>query len=779
MMGAVSATAVAVGLTPPMANAASSQTYFIGFPSWLPIGAGSTLPSDPNAISAAILAAKDKNPLIGWGTGGVNLQPVYVTWVDGVPQYTLPVVGQTGSHTTTNPVYQPAYDAAYNLAYNYNVAYGIVYAQISQAAYNTAYARGSAGCGGWSAAICRAAAATTAAAEAKSVADAQAPAAATAQATQIALAAALAAIANIPKTVTVPDYGITDPGNWTTTTAGQWVSPSDLSTLPTAGQLAYLISAAQNGDTGALAPLLNWTAYLTNVNLIAYGDGAIAAGQAYQSVIDSAKNGTFPVGTAQTGPRQIAIVGPDGKVTLVTVYDTNNPIDYPNPTYPAAGDPPDYEVTQPGGVLDLTVLSLVLVRNPGRANGGLYARFAPIYQELTGVNPVTPERQDVLPAGLDPATITKLLSGDTSDITLDELGNLQAVLNSADGKPMIVTLKADIGWEYDLMSDAPAAANPIAWANSVASSIFLTNLLTGVDFQDLGTGGYVDPKDGTIYYTIPVDQLPLLTPLRLPAQLIGLATGQNIDTPVADAIEPFLKILVNSAYTDVQRNPDGTWTRTLDQFGTPTLFGTQTLTRDQQVLMAGDLVAALGAGVGDELTDALLRTKDQLTKTFNVDLTDPQDTALEQALAAPGTTIKTVSRNVGDDVSQVLASVESHLPETPAVTQADLADAQQAIGEQLANTRDQINDTVTKANETVTKVNDTVTKVESAIAKEGTKITTAISSAGGKHRAAPSATRKTPVKDAVKKATSDIKKAVTKVSDNVKKALGGGKAGAA
>jgi hypothetical protein len=717
MMGAVSATAVAVGLTPAMANAASSQTYFIGFPSWLPIGAGSTLPSDPTAISAAILAAKDKNPLIGWGTGGVNLQPVYVTWVDGVPQYTLPVVGQTGSHTATNPVYQPAYDLAYNLAYNTGCLFN---SKRAQCATN----------------------------------------------------AALSAVASTPKTITVPDYGITDPGNWTTTTAGQWVSPSDLSTLPTAGQLAYLVSAAQNGDTGALAPLLNWTAYLTNVNLIAYGDGAIAAGQAYQSVIDSAKNGTFPVGTARTGPRQIAIVGPDGKVTLVTVYDTNNPLDYPNPTYPAAGDPPDYEVTQPGGVLDLTVLSLVLVRNPGRPNGGLYSRFAPIYQELTGVNPVTPDRQDVLPAGLDPATITKLLSGDTSDISLDELGNLQAVLNSADGKPMIVTLKADIGWEYDLMSDAPAAANPIAWANSVASSIFLTNLLTGVDFQDLGTGGYVDPKDGTIYYTIPVDQLPLLTPLRLPAQLIGLATGQNIDTPVADAIEPFLKILVNSAYTDVQRNPDGTWTRTLDQFGTPTLFGTQTLTRDQQVLMAGDLVAALGAGVGDELTDALLRTKDQLTKTFNVDLTDPQDTALEQALAAPGTTIKTVSRNVGDDVSQVLASVESHLPETPAVTQADLADAQQAIGEQLANTRDQINDTVTK-------VNDTVTKVESAIAKEGTKITTAISSAGGKHRAAPSATRKTPVKDAVKKATSDIKKAVTKVSDNVKKALGGGKAGAA
>ena len=70
MMGAVSATAVAVGLTPATANAASSQTYFIGFPDWLPIGEGATLPSDPNAISDAIVGAKDKNPLIAWGAGG-------------------------------------------------------------------------------------------------------------------------------------------------------------------------------------------------------------------------------------------------------------------------------------------------------------------------------------------------------------------------------------------------------------------------------------------------------------------------------------------------------------------------------------------------------------------------------------------------------------------------------------------------------------------------------------------------------------------------------------
>ena len=281
---------------------------------------------------------------------------------------------------------------------------------------------------------------------------------------------------------------------------------------------------------------------------------------------------------------------------------------------PTPEDPPDYEVVQPGGVIDLTLLSLVLVRNPGRANGGLYARFAPVYEELTGVNPVTPERQDVLPEGIDPELITKLLTGNAGDISLDELGNLQAVIESADGEPIIVTLKADVGWQYDLMSDAPATANPIAWANSVASSIFLTNLLTGVDFQDLGEGASIGP-DGTLYYTLPVDELPLLAPLRLPAQAIGLATGNpDVNTPLADAIEPALKMLVNLGYTDVVRNPDGTYTRTLDKFGEPTLFGTPTLTREQMALVPGDLIAALGAGFGDEMTDVLMRTKGQLTE---------------------------------------------------------------------------------------------------------------------------------------------------------------------
>ena len=732
MAGAASATALSVCLVPTMANAASSQTYFVGFPDWLSIGDGSTLPSDPVAINNAIVGAKDTNPLIGWGTGGVDLQPVWLRWIDGVPEYTVPVVGQTGSHTETyqgpNPLYQPAYDAAYSAAYN-------TYCRLSS------------------------------------------------NRTKCAQDAGNAAVQNIPKlidfSVEVPDYGVIEDGYWTTTTAGQWITGDDIGDLPTAAQLAYAAYVLENGDLSALAPLLNWTAYFTNVNLIAYGDGSIAAGLAYQAFLDSARGQThdgydpYEVGAALTGPRKIVIIDPTGKVTLVSYDETNNPLDLPEIIYPGSGEMPDYESAQDGGVLDLTVLSLVLIRNPGRANGGLYARFAPLYEELTGVNPVSPERQDVLPEGVDPELITNLLSGDTSNLSLDELGNLQAVLESADGKPIVVTLKADVGWQYDLMSDAPVTASPIAWANSVASAIFLTNLLTGVDLDDLGDGGYVG-EDGTIYYTIPVDDLPLLAPMRLPAQALGtLMNGDpdSINTPIADALEPALTMLVNTAYTDWVRNEDGTYSRSLDEFGTPTLFGTSTMTREERAVAVGDFISLLGAGVGDEMTDVLLRTKARLSEELGIDLTSEQDAALTRALTAPGTRIRDISHQAGAGVSQTLTRVEAELPQGPGpLTQNQLADIQRSAGATLADVR---HDVV----EASTTVKAAVDEVRGGLEGGSTTRTTSVSAAKDK-ASTSSAARKAAVKDSVskvnsglKKAGDDAKKAVNKTVDKVKKSL--------
>ncbi|MGE5698221.1 MAG: PE-PPE domain-containing protein [Candidatus Sericytochromatia bacterium] len=469
-------------------------------------------------------------------------------------------------------------------------------------------------------------------------------------------------------TVTVPDFGWVTDGYFTTTTAGQWVNPTDLAQVPVLGIADYVAS----GDRGALAPFLNWTAYLTNVNIIAYGNGAIAAGQGYQALIDSASGNTHEgydpvtVGEPKTGPREIEIVGPNGEVRKVTVYYTNNPLDLPTLTYPAQTAQPGYEVVKPGGVIDATLMSLILLRNPGRPNGGLYARFAPIYEQLTGANPVTPERQDVLPEGVDPELVAKLLNGDTSGMTTADLEKLVAALEAADGKPIVLTLKADATWEYDLLSDAPATANPVSWANSVASSIFLTNLLTGIDPANPGTApegtvvkAYVvptgQPDAGSIYLTYAPNQLPLLAPLRLPTQLLSLVAGQDINNPVADAIEPALKMLVDLGYTDVVRNPDGTYSRTLDQMHLYTPFGSKApLTPQGLLYVPGDFITLLGKGIGTETGQELEQIATLLTSGISPNT--PLDPNLKKLLDVPGNAITAVSTGAGNATSTVVTT---------------------------------------------------------------------------------------------------------------------------
>lgn len=808
LMSVIATTSVAMILTPPMANAASSQTYFVGVPDWLPIGEGSKLPNDPVAINNAMVAAKDRNPLVAWGLGQVDLKPVWVNWYTPVnpldptdpdqdQYYTPDEWGQTGSHPFTvnepNPLYDEAYQAAYDGGYQVaraayiakasedasTAAYNQKYAQVYTAKYNEyikTYCKVICNPSKPSGAIKTAAetfakgeaaveAAKAAAAAAQAAANNPAiVAAADAAGKAGALSAALAAVTNIPQTIEfttdVPEFGWTKDGYWNTTTSGHWVaSPEDVAALPTVGQLAYLARAVENGDLSALAPVLNWTAYLSNVNLIAYGDGAIAAGAAYQAFIDSANGNThegynpFTVGDPETGPRKIRLTFGDGVVTVTRTDTTNNPLEIPLPgdldfpDAPAVG----WETVQEGGVIDVTLLSLLLVRNPGRPNGGLYSRFAPIYEELTGVNPVTPDRQDVLPEGFDPDLITKLLTGNASDISFDELGNLQGVINSVDGKPIIVTVKADVGWEYDLLSDAPATANPIAWANSLASAVLLTNLLTGVDFGNLGAGGYIGP-DGTVYYTLPVEQLPLLALPRLAAAALGLATGEDVNTPLADALEPVLKMLVNIGYNDVVRNADGTYTRTLDKFGEPTLFGTPTLTPAQMALLPGDFIRLLGAGVGDEVTDVLTRAVARIVERTNLGLTTEQRSALNSMLAAPGTIMKTVSSQFGDQVSNVATAVERQTPDLPTPTQAELSARQREVGQGLATVRDGVNEAVDGAKSAAENLDRAASSLGStakeAEADSGTDPNSvALKSDGGANKATPDKRYRGPRKD--------------------------------
>lgn len=911
--GTAIAAAVGMGFTPTIANAVSSNTYFIGFPDWLPIGDGNTLDSNPNTVYQAILDAKDKDPLVGWGTGGVDLNPVWVQWYNpnlgglslgdinlgdlspaelaelvshidlgeatnpnNDQYYTPRQWGQTGTKDVLvdNPAYQEAFEAALaqvmqedrdailaadkiDITLSYTVPQPswwtekkkILFVEYSLEGIFGSWASQKIGGQSLGQPI-----STTVTIDNPFKGDpakldqfletgeyegsypvvvdpAQAlglnrpsfiPASTwnswfkpinigdvdySFDRTKFGLPGASwderaedIVDPTIPKQVpqTQPVFGWI-PGGWTTNTFGQWVSPTnditglqdldlgallngnfDLGALSglTTRDLAYYLS----GDLGFLAPVLNWTTYLHNINLIAYGDGAIATGEAYRRHLEAIKNGEIKAGEPQTDGRYLVITtdedgnpvvkvvnhttGDGGIDEIITSYPLPDDLEFPNmPVDPVTGQPlyPSYTEV-PGGVIDVTLMTMALLRNPGRPNGGLYARFAPIYQELTGINPVSPERTDVL-YGLPPDTITKLVNGDVSGVELGDLGDLLVVLNDADGKPMVITIKADATWEYDLLSDAPVNANPLAWANSVMSSMLvltygneLLGMATGETGSGVGMVAYTVPTGeydaGSFYATLTTDSLPLLAPIRLVAGLLGTATGEDVNTPVADALEPVLKLLVNTSYTDVVRNADGTWTRTLDQMHVPTLFGTQTLTREQSALLAGDIIAELGKGVGAEYTDVVQRVTARVVK-FLEDNDIQVPTEIEEAAAKlatePGKAIQRVSRQIGDDVSKVLGGIEAKLPEAPAApTQQQLAAGQSEVGKVARAVKDDVE----TAGEAAANAGE---KVEADVAKRVTKTQKSLTHA--QERAAK-------VADKLKQ--GDLKGAAKQVGENIK-----------
>ncbi|MCV7225724.1 PE-PPE domain-containing protein [Mycolicibacterium komossense] len=279
---------------------------------------------------------------------------------------------------------------------------------------------------------------------------------------------------------------------------------------------------------------------------------------------------------------------------------------YPQVVEQLAGQPggADFTGTSPLAG-SLTILPLVLLRNPGRANGGVFARFYP-EAALLGIDTVTPD--------------TEVSSSTNPDNQLDApVGTTGIVAGGAN----LVPIKLDGTVEYDPLSDFPAWPNPISLANSVAALFFPTYLLRGITAASLTevVDGQLNPQlDAALantsgplalnlYLTVPVnDALPLLEPIRLPIDVINLFTGANLNNPIATALEPVLTSLVNLGYTDVQRNvvngvPE--YDRTLDQANVITPFGSlpQNINWGQ---VPGDLFQQLAAGVQKAIADGLV-----------------------------------------------------------------------------------------------------------------------------------------------------------------------------
>lgn len=273
---------------------------------------------------------------------------------------------------------------------------------------------------------------------------------------------------------------------------------------------------------------------------------------------------------------------------------------------------------QPGGTAEgaedgrsLTIVNMVLLRNWGRPDGGVAARFQPILG-IFGYNGVTP--------------------------------NMEV---ERDGDAVLVPNKVDATVEYDPFSEFAAWPNPFTLANNGAAGLFPTYILRGSEdsipemltqvvgallpgiagniavgvLGDLPTNLVIpQPPGGTLnvpcassnatvcrfdftglirafsvpnagpfelnvrgavldlfgdaieetlgieipddyfatnrFLTFEQNALPLLEPFRYPADFANLFTGGafGFTNPFADALEPALKILVNLGYTNVTQD---------------------------------------------------------------------------------------------------------------------------------------------------------------------------------------------------------------------------------
>ena len=201
--------------------------------------------------------------------------------------------------------------------------------------------------------------------------------------------------------------------------------------------------------------------------------------------------------------------------------------------------PPGYTPFQPGPIVSSqqtvnnTNQVLGFLNNSLRPNGGLQTRFAPILN-LFGVDTTVPAAGAYASTGIR--------------------------LNTA-------TL--DATWAYSPLSDFPVTLNPFSFVNSLFATVPIS-LLSGYKLQGLDTtaaatnvagvlgilnnvsgGIYGVPNGQGFYGTLVPTDLPILEPLRLPAQIINAITGVDLGTPFADALQPAFKILVNIGYSDV------------------------------------------------------------------------------------------------------------------------------------------------------------------------------------------------------------------------------------
>jgi hypothetical protein len=213
----------------------------------------------------------------------------------------------------------------------------------------------------------------------------------------------------------------------------------------------------------------------------------------------------------------------------------------------------------------LTILPLVLINNPARPDGGMFARFGPL-AALFGINTVNPHTQ----ATSDGLGVPILGTGVT--------------LGAANLLPILV----DATYEYQPLSDFASWPNPFTLGNNLGAALMPTYMLRGLSLDGIGDQvlGQVsdlvaesvltgNPLALNVYLTLHSATSPSLEPLYLASDLlnlVGLGPLAAIPMKLANALAPAINTLVNVGYANTTRNPDGTYTRDFTNAGTETPF---------------------------------------------------------------------------------------------------------------------------------------------------------------------------------------------------------------
>lgn len=439
------------------------------------------------------------------------------------------------------------------------------------------------------------------------------------------------------------------------------------------------------------------------IPVVGVGWGAFAAGQAYQQVADDWDGQTF-----------------DGDPLLGSV----------------------------------TVLPMVLLLNPGRANGGVLARAYPVFR-LFGIDTVTPE--------------TEVQSNGGTPINI---GDIDTGLSA--GGDNLIPIKVDVGIQNFPASDFAAWPNPVTLANNAAALAFPTYIIRGFDeaaaessLEDQlerqlpGVAPTADkPLSFNFYLTVPISGAPVLEPTYLVFDAINLVTGGSFNNPVGTALNPVLESAGNLGYTDVERvqNADGDWeyVRTFDDTEVPTAFGS--LPDVDWGNVPGDLVNLLRVGIEQAIDDGIEG--------------EPGPNALAELLTLLGLDNSAGSvgsglglTSVGDLTEGLAGNALGPLRSQDLQTEAD---------DPVAFAAPDVSSTKTGSGQTVqlTAAKDDAPAprkrpVGEIIERLGNSVVAprpTASDAGG-------ADRPTPLKDAAKRASDDVKKTVDSVNDGLTTAV--------